>query len=138
MTVREAWKVVETELAAFTALPVFADDNSDAVPIPDDGGARLKLSTGAQVPYASPGVFREPLAFVLELNVPKGSGNGLVQDYAEQVRAIFRNQTLLAPSGGSGVLVCLRTQSDFLGAVRDGRDFYRALATLVFDNFTYT
>ena len=138
MTIREAWKAVEDVLtplfgtSPLIPLSLISDDNLDAMAIPDIGGARLYVASGSEKPYSSPGGYKEPVIFVVEINVPKGSGNALVQDYAETIRNTFRASRL-----GNGNLICTRTQSDFLGTVSDGRDFYRCNAVLVFDNLSY-
>jgi len=141
MTAEDACDVVAGELVGgFRALPVLLDDNTDPGFIPDSGGVRLVLSSGSEVPYASSGVYEEPLVFTAEISTLKGSGRRLAQRHGETIRAIFRGRTLLAPNPGGGHLLTTRTQSDFLGIVKtatDGREFYRVNAVLVFKNLSY-
>lgn len=141
MTAEDACDLVAGELiGGFRALPLLLDDNTDPGFIPDSGAVRLILSSGTEVPYASPAVYEEPMVFTAEVSTLKGSGRRLAQRHGEAIRAIFRGRTLLAPNPGDGQLINTRTQSDFLGIVKtstDGREFYRVNAVLVFKNLSY-
>jgi hypothetical protein len=151
MTTRQAWAIVESTIVN-SGLPFLSlgllpgipgaelDDNiDDPSSTPGIPGIRMSMQSGSAVTVSSPGGTKKPLVFSLDLQVEGGSGNGLVQDYPDQLEGLFLGRSFISSEpGAKGAIYCTRTKADFLGRPADGRGTYRVLFNVVFDNYSYS
>ena len=139
MIERHAIKVTSDLLAGgFAELPVMVDDNLEQE-VPPEGGVRLAFAFGEEVQHsrgANVALYLQLGSVTAQVFRPKGEGQGHVWQDAADLKAILRGQQVLAPPGGTGHLLFIRTESDRVGPDPE-RDLYQVNVTGIFENHSY-
>lgn len=126
-------RVVLAHLAAFTALPVFADRGLIPNPSPAAGYVELRYGTGKQTLKAT-GLKGGPVALEAHVFGPKGQGQGPATSAGDSLVALFEDAQLIAPAGDAGSMWWTSSAMDDMGV--DPRGYYHLIVTLLFENRT--